>query len=185
MRFSGVTRKVLSYLKHTLPCSCEHQVWSGSIYFERQKTYLAVFWRTQLQSFNSWFVNGGIAMAYANNMAVCQSCRQQGCIARMCACRIAGRSASRPVCGKYRIAVSLREGFFLLKKETDSRAIYALLSVWIFCFPSVGHLLYGYFICAGLKYASFFGSILSKNERKIVQKTVCRLNLQIPKSVCT
>ena len=35
----------------------------------------------------------------------------------MCACRIAGRSASRPVCGKYRIAVSLREGFFLLKKK--------------------------------------------------------------------
>ena len=25
-RFSGVTRKVLSYSKHTLPCSCEHQV---------------------------------------------------------------------------------------------------------------------------------------------------------------
>ena len=76
-----------------------------------------MFWRTQLHSFNSWFVNGGIAMAYANNMAVCQACRQQGCIARMCACRIAGRSASRPVCGKYRIAVSLREGFFLLKKK--------------------------------------------------------------------
>ena len=35
----------------------------------------------------------------------------------MCACRIAGRTASRPVCGKYRIAVSLREGFFLLKKK--------------------------------------------------------------------
>ena len=64
----------------------------------------------------------------------------------MCVCRIAGRSASRPVCGKYRIsafcffalprrnaalavkyqsklcisrsfAVSLREGFFLLKKK--------------------------------------------------------------------
>ena len=35
----------------------------------------------------------------------------------MCAYRIAGRSASRPVCGKYRIAVSLREGFFLLKKK--------------------------------------------------------------------
>ena len=33
------------------------------------------------------------------------------------ACRIAGRTASRPVCGKYRIAVSLREGFFLLKKK--------------------------------------------------------------------
>ena len=25
-RFSGVTRKVLSYSKHTLPCSGEHQV---------------------------------------------------------------------------------------------------------------------------------------------------------------
>ena len=25
-RFSGVTRNVLSYSKHTLPCSCEHQV---------------------------------------------------------------------------------------------------------------------------------------------------------------
>lgn len=35
----------------------------------------------------------------------------------MCACRIAGRTASRPVCGKYRIAVSLREGFFLIKKK--------------------------------------------------------------------
>ena len=64
----------------------------------------------------------------------------------MCACRIAGRSAGRPVCGKYRISascffalprrnaalavkyqsklcisrsftVSLREGFFLLKKK--------------------------------------------------------------------
>ena len=35
----------------------------------------------------------------------------------MCACRIAGRSAGRPVSGKYRIAVSLREGFFLLKKK--------------------------------------------------------------------
>ena len=35
----------------------------------------------------------------------------------MCACRIASRTASRPVCGKYRIAVSLREGFFLLKKK--------------------------------------------------------------------
>ena len=131
----------------------------------------------------------------------------------MCACRIAGRSASRPVCGKYRIsascffalprrnaalavkyqsklcisrsfAVSLRERFFLLK-ETDSKTISALLSVWIFCFPSVGHLLYGYFICAGLKDASFFGSILSKNERKIVPKTVCRLNLQISKTVRT
>ena len=35
----------------------------------------------------------------------------------MCAYRIADRSASRPVYGKYRIAVSLREGFFLLKKK--------------------------------------------------------------------
>ena len=47
VRFTGVTRKVLSYSKHTLPCSCEHQVWSGSIYFERLKTYLAAFGRTQ------------------------------------------------------------------------------------------------------------------------------------------
>ena len=35
----------------------------------------------------------------------------------MRACRIAGRSAGRPVSGKYRIAVSLREGFFLLKRK--------------------------------------------------------------------
>ena len=103
----------------------------------------------------------------------------------MWAYRIAGRSVSRPVCGKYRIAVSLREGFFLLKKETDSKAINALPSVWISCFPSVGHLLYGYFMCANLKYASFFGSILSKYERKIVPKTVCRLNLQVSKTVRT
>ena len=131
---------------------------------------------------------------------------------------------SRPVCDKYRIAVSLRYreemlhslwnikasfvylarllflcvtakkcctrceiskqalyislvccffegGILSSKKETDSKVINALLSVWIFCFPSVGHLLYGYFTCATLKYASFFGSILSKHERKIVQKT--------------
>ena len=132
----------------------------------------------------------------------------------MCACRIAGRSASRPVCGKYRIsascffalprrnaalavkyqsklcisrsfAVSLREGFFLLKKETDSKAVNALLSVWISCFPSVGHLLYGYFFSAGLKDASFFESILSKNERKIVPETACRLNLLISDNVRT
>ena len=132
----------------------------------------------------------------------------------MCAYRIAGRSASRPVCGKYRIdyscffalprrnaalavkfqsklcifrsfTVSLREGFFLLKKETDSKAINALPSVWISCFPSVGHLLYGYFICATWKMQVFSGSILSKNERKIVQKTACRLNLQISDNVRT
>ena len=46
-RFSGVTWKVFSYSKHTLPCSGEHQVWSGSIHLERLKTYLAVFGRTQ------------------------------------------------------------------------------------------------------------------------------------------
>ena len=62
-RFSGVTRKVLSYSKQTLPCSCEHQVLSGSIHLERLKTYLAVFGKTQVQSFNSWFVNGGTAIA--------------------------------------------------------------------------------------------------------------------------
>ena len=50
-------------------------------------------------------------------MAVCQTCGREGCIACMCACRIAGRSVNRPVCGKYRIAVSLREGFLLLKKK--------------------------------------------------------------------
>ena len=63
----------------------------------------------------------------------------------------------------------------------DSKAINSLLSVWFSCFPSVGHLLDGYFMCADLKYASFFGSILSKNERKIVPKTACRLNLQVSK----
>ena len=76
-------------------------------------------------------------------------------------------------------------GILPSKTETDSKAINALLSVWISCFPSVGHLLYGYFICADLKDASFFGSILSKNERKIVPKTVFRLNLQISKTVRT
>ena len=79
-------------------------------------------------------------------MAVCQVCGREGCIALMRVCCIAGRSASRPVCGKYRItdscffalqrrnaalavkyqsklcisrsfAVSLRERFFLLKKK--------------------------------------------------------------------
>jgi hypothetical protein len=51
-RFSGVTRKVLSYSEYTLPCSCEHQVWSGSIHLERLKTYFAVFRRTQLDCGN-------------------------------------------------------------------------------------------------------------------------------------
>ena len=69
------------------------------------------------------------------------------------------------------------------KKETDSKTINALLSVWIFCFPSVGHLLYGCFFSADLKDASFFESILSKNERKIVPKTAFRLNLQVSKTV--
>lgn len=69
------------------------------------------------------------------------------------------------------------------KKETDSKVINALLSVWIFSFPSVGHLLYGYFMCAYLKDASFFGLILSKYERKIVPKTAWRLNLQISDNV--
>ena len=34
-------------------------------------------------------------------------------------------------------------------------------------------------MCADLKYASFFGSMLSKYERKIVPKTIFRLKLQI------
>ena len=70
-------------------------------------------------------------------------------------------------------------------QKTDSGAIHALPSVWISCFPSVGHLLYGYFMCADLKDASFFGSILSKYERKIVPKTAWRLNLQISANVRT
>lgn len=70
-------------------------------------------------------------------------------------------------------------------QKMDSEAIHALPSVWISCFPSVGHLLYGYFMCANLKDASFFGSILSKYERKIVPKTAFRLNLQVSKTVRT
>ena len=126
-------------------------------------------------------------------------------------CRIAGRSAglwqimncgflflcvtvkkccTRCEISKQALYISLACCFFeggILpsKKETDSKAIYALPSVWISCFPSVGHLLYGYFTCATLKHASFFGSILSKNERKIVPKTACRLNLQVSKTVLT
>jgi len=131
----------------------------------------------------------------------------------MCACRIAGRSASRPVCGKYRIAdsclfalprrnaalaakyqskfcisrlfaVSLREGFFFLKRNGYQSYQCSTIRL-IFCFPSVGHLLYGYFMCADLKDANFFGSILSKYERKIVPKTARRLNLQISENVRT
>lgn len=104
------------------------------------------------------------------------------CKARRSASRHAGLSVGNTI---LLIFVSLREGFFLLKKETDSKAINALLSVWIFCFPSVGHLLYGYFMCTDLKDASFFGSILSKYERKIVPKTVFRLNLYISDIVRT
>ena len=120
-------------------------------------------------------------------MAVCQACGRESCIACMCACRIAGRSASRPVYGKYRITAScfFEGGILPHKKETDSKAVNALLSVWISCFPSVGHLLYGYFMCATLKDASFFGSILSKYERKIVPETACRLNLLISDNVRT
>ena len=70
-------------------------------------------------------------------------------------------------------------------QKTDSGVIHALQSVWFFCFPSVGHLLYGYFMCTNLKDASFFGSILSKYERKIVPKTILRLNLQISANVRT
>ena len=63
-------------------------------------------------------------------MAVCQTCGREGCIACMCACRIAGRSASRPVCGKYRIAVSLREGFPLsnAKKRIAEQSMLCHLS---------------------------------------------------------
>lgn len=68
-------------------------------------------------------------------------------------------------------AVSLREGFSSQMQKTDSGTIHALPSVWIFSFPSVSHLLYGYFMCADLKDASFFGLILSMYERKIVPKT--------------
>ncbi len=44
--------------------------------FEALKTYLAVFRRTQVYSFNSWFANGGIVIASASNMTVCQVCGQ-------------------------------------------------------------------------------------------------------------
>ncbi len=46
----------------------------------------------------------------------------------MRACRIAGRSAGRPVCGKYRITAScfFEGGSLPSKKETDSKAIIAL-----------------------------------------------------------
>ena len=131
----------------------------------------------------------------------------------MCACRIASRSASRPVCGKYRIAdscffalprrnaalavkyqsklyisrsfaVSLREGFFLLKKKR----IAELSMLYYPSEYSVSHRSVissmGTFQC-GLERCKFFGSIHSKNERKIVQKTACRLNLQVSKTVRT
>ena len=104
----------------------------------------------------------------------------------MRACRIAGRSASRPVFDISNASICFfEEGILPPKKEMDSKAINSLLPVWFSCFPSVGHLLYGYFICADLKDASFFGSILSKFERKIVPKTACRLNLQVSDNVRT
>lgn len=148
-------------------------------------------------------------------MAVCRTCGREGCIARMCACRLYGRHTCGPtglwqiqnccflfLCvtakkccthceiSKQALYISFvcclfERGILPPKKETDSKAINALLSVCIFCFPSVGHLLYGYFTYADLKYASFFGEILSKYERKIVPETACRLNLQISKTVRT
>lgn len=161
-KISEVTQRFWVTQKHTLPCFCEHQVWSSSIHLEQLKTYLAVFRKTQVWSFNSWFVNGGIAIESASNLAVCQVCGQQGCMARKPVSRKVRRSASQHAGRSVRntillIFVSLREGFSLSNAKTDSWwAIHALPSVWIFCFSSVGHLLYGYFICATLKYAIFF-----------------------------
>ena len=138
--------------------------------------------RTQLQRLNSWFVIGGYHSIG----------KQYGGLSSLWAIRL----YSLHVCLPYSRQVSKPTGLWQIqnccffeggilppKKETDSKTINALLSVRIFCFPSVGHLLYGYFFSAGLKDASFFESILSKNERKIVPKTAFRLNLQVSKTV--
>ena len=52
-------------------------------------------------------------------------------------------------------------------------------------FLSVGRLRCGYSICANLKGAGFFGIIRSKYERKIIPKTVSRLNLPLSEDVRT
>lgn len=52
-------------------------------------------------------------------------------------------------------------------------------------FLSVGRLRCGYFSCAGLKGAGFFGIIRSKYERKIIPKTASRLNLPLSNRVRT
>lgn len=52
-------------------------------------------------------------------------------------------------------------------------------------FLSVGRLRCGYSICADLKGAGFFGIIRSKYERKIIPKTVSRLNLPLSEDVRT
>ena len=52
-------------------------------------------------------------------------------------------------------------------------------------FLSVGRLRCGYFSCADLKVAGFFGIIRSKYERKIIPKTVSRLNLPLSNRVRT
>ena len=102
----------------------------------------------------------------------------------MCACRIAGRSASRPVCVKIQNCCFFEGGILPPKKKRITEQSKLCIRL-IFLFPIGRSLLYGYFMCADLKDASFFGAILSKNERKIVPKTVFRLNLQISKTLRT
>ena len=102
----------------------------------------------------------GATIAQASNMAVCQACGREGCIACMRACRIAGRSAglwqiqnyrflflcvtakkccTRCELSKQALYISLvccffEGGILPPKEETDSKVINALLSVWIFWF---------------------------------------------------
>ena len=105
-------------------------------------------------------------------------------------CVTAKRCCTRCELSKQALYISLvccffEGGIIPPKKETDSKSYqYSIIRLNILFPIGRSSPLWVLYLC-GLEICKFFGSILSKNERKIVSKTVCRLNLQISKTVRT